>query len=56
MLLMTLVALVVLREPPRAAEKAPGYDWQWTGGRAVVAQATLRGLVARARGTGRAGG
>ena len=55
MLVMTLVALVVLREPPRATEKAPSYDWQWTGGRAVVAQATLRGLVARARGTGGAG-
>ncbi|MCH7653123.1 MAG: MFS transporter [Chloroflexi bacterium] len=55
MLLMTLVALVALREPPRATEKTPGYDWQWTGGRAVVAQATLRGLVARARGTGAAG-
>ncbi len=55
MLVMTLVVLVVLREPPRATEKAPSYDWQWTSGRAVVAQATLRGLVARARGTGGAG-
>jgi MFS family permease len=56
MLFMTLVALVALREPPRVAKKAPSYDWQWTSGRAVVAQATLRGLVARARGTGRAEG
>ena len=43
-----VLALVVLKEPSRAAGDAPDLEWEWSS-RATVAQATLRGIVARAR-------
>ena len=44
-----VLALVVLKEPSRAAGSAPDLEWEWSCGRATVAQATLRGIVAGAR-------
>ena len=43
-----VLALVVLKEPSRADVDAPDLEWEWSG-RATVAQATLRGIVTRAR-------
>jgi sugar phosphate permease len=44
-----VLALVVLREPSRAGPDARGQEWEWASGRATITQATLRGIVARAR-------
>jgi MFS family permease len=46
-----VLALVVLREPSRARGDATELEWDWSGARATVAQATLRGIVARASST-----
>ena len=44
-----LLALIVLKEPSRAGSEAADQEWDWSSGRATVAQATLRGIVARAQ-------
>ena len=44
-----VLALLVLKEPSRAAEDAEDVEWDWSSRRATVAQATLRGIVVRAR-------
>ena len=44
-----VLALLVLKEPSRAAEDAEDVEWDWSSRRTTVAQATLRGIVVRAR-------
>ena len=49
MVVTAVLALLVLKEPSRAAEDAADVEWDWSSRRATVAQATLHGIVVRAR-------